>query len=95
MNKSAQKNPAGKNKEKRSLPKALTGVLGLDEITGGGFPRGRATLICGSAGAGKTLLAMEFLVRGAMVDYADEAYLHFVVRVSLLFSAFPVPQGRD
>jgi len=39
--------------------------LGLDEITGGGFPRGRPTLICGSAGAGKTLLAMEFLVRGA------------------------------
>jgi len=52
MNKSAQKNPAGKNKENHSLPKTLTGVLGLDEITGGGFPRGRATLICGSAGAG-------------------------------------------
>src|SRR6204780_4305045 len=50
----------------RSLPKALTGIQGLDEITGGGFPRGRPTLICGSAGAGKTLLATEFLVRGAM-----------------------------
>jgi circadian clock protein KaiC len=49
----------------RNLPKALTGVQGLDEITGGGLPRGRPTLICGSAGAGKTLLAMEFLVRGA------------------------------
>ena len=49
----------------RSLPKAPTGIQGLDEITGGGFPRGRPTLICGSAGAGKTLLAMEFLVRGA------------------------------
>src|SRR6204780_2603759 len=49
----------------RSLPKALTGIQGLDEITGGGFPRGRPTLICGSAGAGKTLLAMEFLIRGA------------------------------
>jgi circadian clock protein KaiC len=49
----------------RSLPKALTGIQGLDEITGGGFPRGRPTLICGSAGAGKTLLAIEFLVRGA------------------------------
>jgi circadian clock protein KaiC len=48
-----------------SLPKAATGIQGLDEITGGGFPRGRPTLICGSAGAGKTLLAMEFLVRGA------------------------------
>src|ERR1700689_1553128 len=49
----------------RSLPKAPTGIQGLDEITGGGFPRGRPTLICGSAGAGKTLLAMEFVVRGA------------------------------
>ena len=54
-----------KGKENRSLPKAPTGIQGLDEITGGGFPRGRPTLICGSAGAGKTLLAMEFLVRGA------------------------------
>jgi circadian clock protein KaiC len=52
-------------KGNRSLPKAPTGIQGLDEITGGGFPRGRPTLICGSAGAGKTLLAMEFLVRGA------------------------------
>jgi circadian clock protein KaiC len=48
-----------------SLPKAATGIQGLDEITGGGFPRGRPTLICGSAGCGKTLLAIEFLVRGA------------------------------
>src|SRR3982751_4873749 len=53
------------DKVNRSLPKAPTGILGLDEITQGGFPRGRPTLICGSAGAGKTLLAMEFLVRGA------------------------------
>ncbi|MDZ4805784.1 MAG: circadian clock protein KaiC [Candidatus Eisenbacteria bacterium] len=47
------------------LAKAPTGVQGLDEITGGGLPRGRPTLVCGSAGCGKTLLAMEFLVRGA------------------------------
>ena len=50
---------------KESLPKAATGIEGLDEITGGGFPRGRPTLVCGNAGCGKTLLAMEFLVRGA------------------------------
>ena len=49
----------------RALPKARTGVEGLDSITGGGVPRGRPTLVCGSAGCGKTLLAMEFLVRGA------------------------------
>ena len=49
----------------RELPKAPTGITGLDEITFGGLPRGRPTLVCGSAGCGKTLLAMEFLVRGA------------------------------
>ena len=48
------------------LPKAPTGIQGLDEITGGGLPKGRPTLVCGSAGCGKTLLAMEFLVRGAV-----------------------------
>jgi len=47
------------------LHKCPTGIQGLDEITGGGFPRGRATLVCGGAGCGKTLLASEFLVRGA------------------------------
>ena len=46
------------------LPKAPTGIKGLDEVTAGGFPRGRPTLVCGPAGSGKTLLAMEFLVRG-------------------------------
>jgi len=47
------------------LPKSPTGIQGLDEITGGGLPTGRPTLVCGDAGCGKTLLAMEFLVRGA------------------------------
>ncbi|HEV7668964.1 MAG TPA: circadian clock protein KaiC [Thermoanaerobaculia bacterium] len=50
----------------RELPKAATGIRGLDEISGGGLPRGRPTLVCGSAGCGKTLLATEFLVRGAV-----------------------------
>lgn len=48
-----------------TLPKSPTGIQGLDEITGGGLPTGRPTLVCGSAGAGKTMLAIEFLVRGA------------------------------
>jgi circadian clock protein KaiC len=52
-------------KASRQLPKAPTGIQGLDEITAGGLPKGRPTLVCGSAGCGKTLLAMEFLVRGA------------------------------
>jgi circadian clock protein KaiC len=47
------------------LPKAPTGIPGLDAITQGGLPRGRPTLVCGAAGCGKTLLAMEFLVKGA------------------------------
>ena len=47
------------------LPKALTGIEGLDIITEGGLPKGRASLICGSTGTGKTLLAMEFLLNGA------------------------------
>ncbi len=49
----------------RALPKAPTGIEGLDEITRGGLPTGRPTLVCGGPGCGKTLLAMEFLVRGA------------------------------
>jgi len=47
------------------LPKTPTGIQGLDEITFGGLPKGRPTLVCGSAGCGKTLLSMEFLVNGA------------------------------
>ncbi len=48
----------------RDLAKCPTGIQGLDEITQGGVPRGRPTLVCGAAGSGKTLLTMEFLVRG-------------------------------
>lgn len=48
----------------RSLRKTATGITGLDEITGGGLPTGRPTLVCGTAGSGKTMLAVEFLVRG-------------------------------
>lgn len=52
-------------KPRPQLPKTATGIQGLDEITDGGLPKGRPTLVCGGAGCGKTLLAMEFLVRGA------------------------------
>ncbi|HET7490090.1 MAG TPA: circadian clock protein KaiC [Acidimicrobiales bacterium] len=52
------------------LEKAPTGIAGLDEITGGGLPRGRPTLACGTAGCGKTLLAMQFIVLGA-VDHDE------------------------
>ena len=49
----------------KTLQKALTGIQGLDEITGGGLPSGRPTLVSGGAGSGKTLFGLEFLVRGA------------------------------
>jgi circadian clock protein KaiC len=54
----------------KTLRKSCTGIRGLDEITGGGLPTGRPTLVCGGAGCGKTLLAMEFLVRGA-TEYGE------------------------
>lgn len=57
-------------KPMQGLQKCQTGIRGLDEITDGGLPKGRPTLVCGSAGCGKTLLAMEFLVRGA-VQYKE------------------------
>lgn len=49
----------------KKLPRSPTGIKGLDEITYGGLPKGRPTLVGGGAGCGKTLFAMEFLVRGA------------------------------
>ena len=52
------------------FPKSSTGVDGLDEITNGGFPKGRPTLICGGAGCGKTLLSMQFLIKG-ITDYNE------------------------
>lgn len=56
--------------EKFIFPKSATGVEGLDEITEGGFPQGRPTLICGGAGCGKTLLSMQFLIKG-ITDYNE------------------------
>lgn len=49
-----------------ALDKAPTGIDGFDEITAGGLPKGRPTLVCGAAGCGKTLFSIEFLVRGAV-----------------------------
>ncbi len=61
----------------RSLDKAPSGIAGLDELTGGGLPRGRPTLVCGSAGCGKTLFAMEFLVRGAVEHGEPGVFMSF------------------
>ena len=55
----------GKLAPRNGIAKSPTGIIGLDQITQGGLPKGRPTLLCGTAGCGKTVLAMEFLVRGA------------------------------
>jgi circadian clock protein KaiC len=57
--------PARSKPQRESLPKASTGIKGFDEITFGGLPRGRPTLVCGGPGCGKTLFGLEFLLRGA------------------------------
>ncbi len=54
----------------KHLDKCPTGITGFDQITEGGLPRHRTTLVCGGAGAGKTLLGLDFLVRGA-TDYNE------------------------
>ncbi len=59
------------------LPKVLTGIDGLDQVTFGGLPKGRPTLVCGTAGCGKTLMAMEFLVRGATQFGEPGAFITF------------------
>jgi|SRR5579859_8124 len=64
-------------KTRTQLPKTPTGIQGLDEITGGGLPKGRPTLVCGGAGCGKTLLAMEFLVRGATQFHEPGVFMAF------------------
>ncbi|MBE0568128.1 MAG: circadian clock protein KaiC, partial [Deltaproteobacteria bacterium] len=60
-----------------SLPKCPTGIKGFDEITGGGLPKGRPTLIAGSAGSGKTLFSMEFLIRGVLEHGEPGVFLSF------------------
>ena len=63
--------------QRKTLPKSPTSILGFDEITGGGLPKGRPTLVCGGAGCGKTLFAMEFLVRGATLYDEPGVFISF------------------
>lgn len=60
-----------------SLQKTPTGIQGFDELTAGGLPAGRPTLVCGSAGCGKTLFGMEFLVRGATLYNEPGVFMSF------------------
>jgi circadian clock protein KaiC len=63
--------------QRRTLPKSPTSIQGFDEITEGGLPKGRPTLVCGGAGCGKTLFAMEFLVRGATLYNEPGVFISF------------------
>lgn len=63
------------------LSKTKTGTVGLDEVLAGGLPTGRPTLVCGAAGCGKTLLGMQFLVRGALDHGEPGVFLAFEERV--------------
>jgi circadian clock protein KaiC len=72
----------------RELVKCRTGIQGLDEITFGGLPRGRPTLVCGGAGCGKTLLAMEFIARGAGELNEPGVYMSFEENVEELVTNF-------
>ncbi len=66
-----------KESREEGLEKCPTGIVGLDNITGGGLPRGRPSLLCGAAGCGKTLLAMEFIVRGVTQFNEPGVFLSF------------------
>ncbi len=66
-----------KQKKQILFPKTSTGISGLDEITGGGFPKGRPILICGSAGCGKTLMAIQFLVKGITEHNEPGVFMSF------------------
>ncbi|HTI58557.1 circadian clock protein KaiC [Mucilaginibacter sp.] len=61
----------------KTLPKVPSGISGLDEITMGGFPKGRPTLICGDAGCGKTLMCVEFIVKGATLYNEPGVFMAF------------------
>ena len=74
---SKKRNGAVASKTVERLEKAPTGIVGLDEITLGGLPRGRATLICGSAGCGKTMLGIEFLVKGVREYWEPGVFVAF------------------
>ena len=63
--------------EAPALSKARTGIRGLDEITGGGLPRGRSTLVMGNAGCGKTLMGLEFLIRGVLEEGEPGLFVAF------------------
>src|ERR1035437_6609388 len=59
------------------FPKSLTGIQGLDDITTGGLPKNRPTLLLGNTGCGKTIMAMEFLVNGIVMFNEPGVFMAF------------------
>ena len=86
--------PAPRPAPAQPVRKAATGIKGLDEITGGGLPRGRPTLVCGGPGCGKTILAMEFLMNGARLYGEPGVFMSFEETVPDLTANF-VSLGFD
>jgi circadian clock protein KaiC len=74
--------PNGEPPPVAKLAKCPTGIHGLDVITGGGLPRGRPTLVCGGAGSGKTLIGMEFLIRGIRQHGEHGVFVSFEERAT-------------
>src|ERR1044072_4613430 len=66
-----------KQSKEFKFPKTPTGIEGLDEITEGGFPSGRPTLVCGGAGCRKPLLAMQFLIKGITEYNENGVFMSF------------------
>jgi len=66
----AKTRDAGRPHKSKKLPKVSTGIAGLDLVLGGGLPTGRVTLLSGGPGSGKTIMGLQFLLRGARVDQA-------------------------
>ncbi|NII81306.1 circadian clock protein KaiC [Pedobacter riviphilus] len=77
-----------------TIPKTLTGISGLDEVTLGGLPSGRPTLICGDAGCGKTLFSIEFIVKGALYYNEPGVFMAFEEKAEEL-KANVAPLGFD
>ena len=63
--------------KRKTLSKSPTSIQGFDEITGGGLPKGRPTLVCGDAGCGNTVFAMEYIVRGATIYNEPAVFISF------------------
>ncbi|HEX5697724.1 MAG TPA: ATPase domain-containing protein [Rhodoferax sp.] len=75
--------------------KAATGIAGFDDITGGGLPRGRTTLLVGGSGAGKTVMALQLLAHGARQCKEPGIFVAFKESPARIYSSFAQPLARS